>query len=220
MKIFINFLCIVLLTSVAFAKSDKSKFNKIPPKMSLPNIGAPSEPNNTKTPAINKTNKKETQSISFNNQTYYLAYSDGNQTIWLNEYLQKGEKLDSYKYMFSVRSYDTVTATPAQMVENMAKLYKQQNSLNEYQVFNGKGEDSCISFIMTQGNIVEFNLFRYTTVKDSPLALQFVYREYIQNGDHKSAMNKMAETAKTNLTTWKNEIINMPVPNIIRTPKN
>ena len=204
MKIFVRILLVLLLTNtVAFAQH---KANNKPIK-------------SVEKSSV-KTEKEKPSSVIFNDETYYLEYSVGNNVQWLNEYLQKGENFNSFTKMFTVRSYDTSTATPEQLVANIAALYQQQNPLNKYQVFKGKGDDYCISFIMTQGNIVEFNLFRYTSVKGHPLALQFVYREYIQNNEHKPAMQKMAQAAKTNLNTWKKEIINMSVPEIVRTIKN
>ena len=157
-------------------------------------------------------------SVNFNGKKYYLQYSAGNSQQWLNEYLPSGASFNSYTEMFTVRSYDTIEATPQQMGSNMIAVYQQQYPNNQYQFFPGLGDDAGLSYIAMQGNILEFNLFRFTTVNGHPLALQFVYREYMAQ-DHKPAMAKMAQTVKANLNTWKQQIMTMPVPAINRTPK-
>ena len=157
-------------------------------------------------------------SVNFNGKKFYLQYSVGNSQQWLNEYLPARTTFNNYTEMFTVRSYDSAELTPKQMGSNMIALYKQKYPTNQYQFFPGLGDDTGLSYIASEGNILEFNLFRFTTVKGHPLALQFVYREYMEQ-NYKPAMDKMAQTVKANLNTWKQQIMTMPVPAINRTPK-
>ena len=166
-----------------------------------------------------QTDKKATTSVTFDGKKFFLQYSVGNEQQWLNEFLPAGVTFDNYDYMFTIRSYDGIKATPKQIGSNMLAAYQQRFPANKYQFFPGVGEDAGVSFIEMNDKVLEFNLFRITTVDGHPLALQFVYREYMGT-DYKAAMDKLSKTVRANLDKWKTEILTMPVPAINRTVKN
>jgi len=169
------------------------------------------------------TKKAETKtalpSIVFDGKAYTLRYSAGNSQEWLNEYLPAGATFDNYTHMFAVRSYDGLKeATPAQIINSMARNYRRQNPGISFSVFQGNNGDAGMGFIMIQGNVLENNLFRVTKSNGKLISLQFVYREYTKSANRtKEELAQAGAHIKTNLPRWKQSLLSMPVPNINHT---
>lgn len=159
------------------------------------------------------------EAVTFDGQKYYLQYSMGSSQEWLNEYLPKGADFKSYKYMFTARAYDGVSATPQQIGSAIIANLQKTRPGATYSFFPGNGTDAGLHFMMFQGNILEFNLFRITMQNGHPLALQFVYREYVNKQNADEVAKLMSATLNKKLSAWSKEIMSMPVPSINRTVK-
>ena len=168
---------------------------------------------------------KSIPSVTFNGKKYYLQYSQGNSQQWLNEYLPAGVTFEDYTEMLTVRSYDGIKATPEQigssLVSNLLKTYPDTPYNFVKGAYPGEVE---VSFAIAQDPTYEFNLFRITPgTNGHPVALQYVRRIILPSpADPKrdQLMNGFVTTLQKDLNTWVKSIrALMPVPAIIRTPK-
>lgn len=162
---------------------------------------------------------KEKISTVFDGQTYYLQYSAGDEAQWINEYLPHGADFDSYATLFSVRSYDGLAATPQETASSVIYNLLAADPQAQYGFFPGENGDAGLHFMLTQGEVLEFNLFRFTTQDGHPLSLQFVYRVYPQPGKEAAGWQQFLETINKRLPEWTAEMMSRPAVPIIRSLK-
>lgn len=166
------------------------------------------------TKAKPKAKKDIPATVVFDGNTYELKYSKGNQNEWLNEYLLTDTTFNDYHYMFTVRAYDGLIATPQEVGSSVVYNLQQSYPGAKYAFFPGLGKDAGLQFFIRNGNILEFNTFRFTMVNGRPLSLQFVYREYATPDTEKAVMEKMSRQLDKKMDVWKEKILTMPVPPI------
>lgn len=156
--------------------------------------------------------QKDDPSVSFDGKTFYLRYSEGSSQMWLNEYLPQGSTLGNYTYMFAVRSYDgNPSLTPQQMGSAVITNLLRSRPNTNYSFFPS-GKDTGLKFLITDGKVWEFNLFRFTVKDGMPISLQFVYRESV------SAEAKMEKNLQRQ-EEWARKLMSLPVPSVVRSVK-
>lgn len=154
--------------------------------------------------------------LSFNNEKYNLAWSSHpNATYFKQEYLRKSDKLEKYEKMLMVEAIKT-TLNPenvSQMKINELANIKKVNpivSFKQAQVANQS--DKIISFTISGGNILEWNVYRYQQqqIENENMIILYAYsyRNYVSTKEDvtkfmnyvKNNENKMIETiTKTNV---------------------
>ena len=162
----------------------------------------------------------ESISTAFAGQTYYLQYSAGDSQQWLNEYLPAGADFDSYATLFSVRSYDGLTATPQETASSVIYNLLAADPQAQYSFFPGANGDAGLHFTLGNNQVLEFDLFRFTMQEGHPFSLQFVYRVYPKPGAEESARRQFLDTVNERLAEWTAEMMFRPAVPIIREPKS
>ena len=160
-------------------------------------------------------------SVVFNGKTFHLQYSVGNAQEWLNEYLPSGQNFNNYTEMIAVRSYDGVKATPMQIAQYIAGNYAKKYPGVKYLLAGNKETgDGLVSYIMIEGNILEYNLFRTTAKNGVPMAIQYVYRRYLPQATRsREDLSSFGKETSQRQVGWINALDAMPVPQVVRSVK-
>lgn len=154
--------------------------------------------------------------LNFNNEKYELAWSSHpNTTYFKQEYLRKSDKLEKYEKMLMVEAIKT-TLNPenvSQMkINELANIKKVNPIVNFKQVQVSNQSDKIISFTISGGNILEWNVYRYQQQQagneNMIILYAYSYRNYVSTKEDvtkfinyvKNNENKMIETiTKTNV---------------------
>lgn len=154
--------------------------------------------------------------LSFNNEKYNLAWSSHpNATYFKQEYLRKSDKLEKYEKMILVEAIKT-TLNPekaSQMkINELTNLKKINPIVNFKQVQSSNQNDKIISFTISGGNILEWNVYKYQQqqIENENMVILYAYsyRNYVSTKEDvtkfmdyvKNNENKMIETiTKTNI---------------------
>lgn len=154
--------------------------------------------------------------LSFNNEKYDLAWSSHpNATYFKQEYLRKSDKLEKYDKMILVEAIKT-TLNPekaSQMkISELTNLKKFNPIVNFKQAELSNQSDKIISFTISGGNILEWNVYRYQQqqIENENMIILYAYsyRNYVSTKEDvtkftdyvKNNENKMIETiTKTNI---------------------
>ena len=148
--------------------------------------------------------------LRFNNEKYDLAWSSHpNATYFKQEYLRKSDKLERYEKMILIEAIKT-TLNPekaSQMKINELNNFKKNNPIVNYtQVQSLNQNDKIISFTISGGNILEWNLYRYQQQQigneNIIILYAYSYRNYFSTKEDvtkfmnyvKNNENKMIET--------------------------
>lgn len=148
--------------------------------------------------------------LSFNNEKYDLAWSSHpNATYFKQEYLRKSDKLERYEKMILIEAIKT-TLDPekaSQMKINELNNLKKNNPIVNYtRVQSSNQNDKIISFTISGGNILEWNLYRYQQQQigneNMIILYAYSYRNYVSTKEDvtkfmnyvKNNENKMIET--------------------------
>lgn len=154
--------------------------------------------------------------LSLNNEKYDLAWSSHpNATYFKQEYLRKSDKLEKYEKMLMVEAIKT-TLNPenvSQMkINELANIKKVNPIVNFKQAELSNQSDKIISFTISGGNILEWNVYRYQQQQvgneNMIILYAYSYRNYASTKEDvtkfmdyvKNNENKMIETiTKTNI---------------------
>ncbi|WP_396171711.1 hypothetical protein [Flavobacterium sp.] len=131
--------------------------------------------------------------VSFSNTNYKLAWSSHpNDVYYKQEYLPAGEKPESFKTMIMIEAI-TVDAS----IENVVRLKeselqerKKTDQVCNYQITtNSQTGEYLIDFLLSAGDIVEWNAYRYKKIVDSkgkPTILLFALSKRAYGNDYKN----------------------------------
>lgn len=122
------------------------------------------------------------KTISFDGQTYYVAFhkADGGKSI--TEYLPKGQKLDSWVRLVSIRTLPGED-NPKLAALGLVRTLKYQNPRAQSAMMqHPSSKDVIVDFVTwpQDGKFIEFNIFRYSKLaKNKGLLLQqYAQRAY------------------------------------------
>ncbi|MDR1123384.1 MAG: hypothetical protein LBL61_02005 [Elusimicrobiota bacterium] len=144
--------------------------------------------------AQNASKKNETASttstVSFDGETYALAYSDGGENYnpkWLNEYLRKGDTLERWIKMVAIRDYGVAVSkhAPEQMALVTSQNLLASNPQAKYKTYLAEDKNEAMIDFFTwtpDGKIAEFNVFKFAIIDGSLISYQFAFREYDGKG--------------------------------------
>lgn len=112
-------------------------------------------------------------------------------------------------------------ASPLQIAQYIAGNYaKKYPGIKYILASNEKTGDGLVSYIMIEGNILEFNLFRTTSQKGVPLSIQYVYRRYLLSADRKKEdIVSFGKETSQRKVSWINALDAMAVPDVVRVVK-
>lgn len=157
--------------------------------------------------------------LSFNNESYNLAWSSHpNATYFKQEYLRKSDKLEKYEKMIIVEAIKT-NLNPekaSQMkINELANLKKINPIINFTQVQSSNPNDKIISFTISGGNILEWNVYKYQQqqIENENMIVLYAYsyRNYISN---KEDVTKFINYVKNNESNMIENITKIKIPKV------
>ncbi|MGQ7947137.1 hypothetical protein [Flavobacterium sp. WC2509] len=121
--------------------------------------------------AQNLKNYFSVSEISLSNIVYKLAWSSHpNAVYYKQEYLPAGEKSESFKTMITIDAIikDLPIDKVVQLKVSELQERKKTDKFCNYQITtNSKTGEYMIDFLMSSGDIVEWNAYRYKKIVDS-----------------------------------------------------
>ena len=155
--------------------------------------------------------------VSLSNTIYKLAWSSHPNAIYYKqEYLSAGEKPESFKTMITIDAIikDLPIEKVVRLKESELQERKKTDKVCNYQIMtNSKTGEYMIDFLMSSGNIVEWNVYRYKNIVDSkgnPTILLFALSKRAYGDDIISFLTGL----KSNRMDFINLIWNYKLPTI------
>ena len=155
--------------------------------------------------------------VSLSNTIYKLAWSSHPNAIYYKqEYLSAGEKPESFKTMITIDAIikDLPIEKVVRLKESELQERKKTDNVCNYQIMtNSKTGEYMIDFLMSSGNIVEWNAYRYKNIVDSkgnPTILLFALSKRAYGDDIISFLTGL----KSNRMDFINLIWNYKLPRI------
>ncbi|AOW10028.1 hypothetical protein [Flavobacterium gilvum] len=155
--------------------------------------------------------------ISLSNTVYKLAWSSHPNAIYYkHEYLSAGEKPESFKTMVMMEAItkDLPIEKVVGLKESELQERKKTDKVCNYQITtNSKTGEYMIDFLMSSGDIVEWNAYRYKKISDAkgnPTILLFALTKRGYGNDITNFLNGL----KTNRIDWINLTWNYKLPTI------
>ena len=123
---------------------------------------------------------KTPSEVTFDGEVYKQAYQDGDgvKTNRVTEYLRKGENHDNYAKMIAIWEYPEVKDLEG-FTGNLIKDHKKNYpTLQREVIVKNDGSESLVNFVMAEGNITEFDIFRLLKRDGHVTAYQYTNRNY------------------------------------------
>lgn len=157
--------------------------------------------------------------LNFNNEKYELAWSSHpNATYFKQEYLRKSDKLEKYEKMLIVEAIKTTlnSENVSQMkINELANIKKVNPIVNFKQVQVANQSDKIISFTISGGNILEWNVYRYQQQQvgneNMIILYAYSYRNYVAT---KEDVTKFMDYVKNNENKMITTITETKIPKI------
>lgn len=155
--------------------------------------------------------------ISLSNTVYKLAWSSHpNSFYYKHEYLSVGEKPESFKTMVMLEAIikDLPIEKVVRLKESELQERKKTDKVCNYQITtNSKTGEYMIDFLMSSGDIVEWNAYRYKKIVDSkgnPTILLFALSKRGYGNDITTFLTGL----RSSRIDWINLIWNYKLPTI------
>lgn len=140
--------------------------------------------------------------LTFNNQDFNLAWSSNPMSgYYKQEYLLDSSTVENYNEMILIEAIEGKISPQLAVDLKVSELkkMKEENPVINWNVYQDKDE-FIIDFILTdKATVYEWNLYRYTTVKDSKKQKYLLLRAYsfkdnlFTNDDLKPFFNRIVE---------------------------
>jgi hypothetical protein len=160
--------------------------------------------------------------LKFNKAKFELAWTDKPSDIYyIQEYLPKGEKLESFNQMLTIHVLDTDIAAEeavALKVQELGKR-KQTDELCNYLVNESPdGKEFIVDFIVSESKndkvtIAEFNVYRYKQVETGAGEKAILVYAY-SNRSYGDAIIPFLKNLKTDRVNHMKEMISAELPAI------
>lgn len=150
---------------------------------STPLAGSPTGPfqKETDQPSPPEEEKKPAKRVTFDGQTFDLAFAKSDSVVTTEEYLPAGQNLQAWTQMASIRVFHQQD-DPKQAVDGLAKLLARQSPPPPQNITTDSDSGAVmIDFVMfaPDKSFVEFNIFKYSKrAEGGLLAEQYAIREY------------------------------------------
>ncbi|WP_434353081.1 hypothetical protein VH441_07740 [Psychrobacter sp. HD31] len=155
--------------------------------------------------------------IEFNGEVYELKWSSHpSKEYYKQEYLRKNDSLPEYEKMLMVEAIkgDFPAIYVANGKINELEGWKSINPIVSYEKFE-YGKEIVLEFILSSGNIYEWNIYRYRNEKNESgnylVLYAYSYRNYVSNEEEKNTFLNTIVTTKANLVK---KVGNIELPNI------
>lgn len=165
--------------------------------------------------------------LKFNKAKFDLAWTDKpNDTYYIQEYLPKGEKLESFNQMLTIHFFNIDMELEEAVAKKVQELEKRKTTdeLCNYQVNESPdGKEFIVDFIVSERKddkiaTAEFNVYRYKQVQNgvgNKAVLVYAYSKRSYNDDIIPFLTNL----KADRTTFLNEMIAVTMPTVT-VPKN
>ncbi len=145
---------------------------------------------------------KTPSEVTFDGEVYKQAFQtgDGVKTNRITEYLRNGENLETYVKMVAIMEFPDATDVKT-FAGNLIKNHKQKYpSLGRSIIEKNDGSEAQVAYVIAEGNITEFNIFRLMKRDGHVVIYQYVYRNYsaLNTSDNTKWWNNL----KQNQNKW------------------
>lgn len=142
---------------------------------------------------------------AFDGEDLYLVFAKETQSNSINEYIPKGQSLDSWEKMLALHLYKRQEVGPKDWARGVALLLKKTNPNAQFRLqYNEEKDEALIDFLtwptgQEEVEFMEFNIFKITRgARPKELrALQYAVRYY---GDDLN--DGLVQKLKTNRKKW------------------
>lgn len=131
--------------------------------------------------------------VSFSNVLYKLAWtSHPNDVYYKQEYLPAGENVESFKSMIMIEAIvlDAPVEKVVRLKESELQERKKTDQVCNYQITtNSQTGEYMIDFLLSSGDIVEWNVYRYKKIvnsKGKPTILLFALSKRAYGNEFKT----------------------------------
>ena len=157
--------------------------------------------------------------VTFDKQTYQLAFSTLQPAGRVNEYLLPGEELDTYSRMIGVYTFPSLKdKTPQEALQMLSSYMMASNPMASYEMHESEDKNAAIiDFLVFSPGVTmaEYNVFKYVKDGDEMKSLQFVARWYATNGkDAVENARNFATSYLENRQEWVKKVDEMRFPKI------
>ena len=160
--------------------------------------------------------------VKFHGSDFHLAWtSHPNETYYNQEYMQRGEKVESFKEMvlleFLIGEF-TAKDLITKKVQELDNRKKTDPLVNYEIIESPDGKEYIIDFIMSSGpaenlEIVEWNAYRYKIVNDAT-GKKGVVLFAISRRAYGKEITAFLKDLKTSRSAYRNELIDYTIPEI------
>ena len=110
--------------------------------------------------------------LTFGDKSFFLASTEVNGISYVQEYVPKGDNVESFHEMVSIFVYDTRLSLDEAIQGKLAELVERKNTdpVCNYMVNeNPGGKEKMLDFLLSHGttselNVVEFNVYRFKEI--------------------------------------------------------
>jgi hypothetical protein len=107
-------------------------------------------------------------SILFEKEVYTLVWSHSNNGYYKQEYIRAKDKLDKFNKMITIDVLITNLSPKDVIAKKIREIEarKGKDPVANYQIIeNEQAEEFLLDFVMSEGNLYEWNAYRYKTIK-------------------------------------------------------
>lgn len=118
--------------------------------------------------------------ISFEKETYTLAWSNSNKTYFKQEYIRAKDSLDNFNKMITIDVLVSDLTAKEVVAKKISEIEarKEKDPVANYQVIeNEQTGEFLLDFLMSEGDLYEWNAYRYKaiTTNKGKAVLLFAY---------------------------------------------
>ena len=160
--------------------------------------------------------------LKFSKTSFNLAWADKpNDKYYIQEYLPKGEKLESFNQMLTIHLFDIDIKTKDavnQKINELTEKKKIDPTCNYQLIESPDGKEFIVTFFLGESKndkmtIVEFNIYRYKQIEIAKKKKAIIVYTYSKRG-YGADITAFFDTLKTERINYLNEMISVEIPKI------
>jgi len=158
--------------------------------------------------------------LAFNSKSFFLASTEVSGISYVQEYVPKGDNVESFHEMMSIFVYDTRLSLDEVLKSKVAELQerKKNDPVCNYELNESPdGKEKMLDFLLSDGNalalnVVEFNVYRSREITINGQQGIMVYA-YSQRA-YKDEIRGFLAGLKTERTKYLNTMIEAKLPDV------